>query len=136
MKNSVFESLIFSLYLIIQIRKSDMHKLIRSRATLGLNQSKKHTTGCHQHKYENRYYDDALLNLSVVYIYIISSVPKLTIVALYKLIPQILKLPPQFDRVLVKSPVGQKPKGQNPHGQKPHGPKPNHLTAKWSKAPS
>ena len=40
-------------------------------------------------------------------------------------------------RVQVKSPVGQKPNGQNPHGQKPHGKKkPNHLTEKWSKAPS
>ena len=47
----------------------------------------------------------------------------------------------QCKRVQVKSPVGQKPKGQNPHGQnphgqKPHGQKPNHITTKWSKAPS
>ena len=60
----------------------------------------KHTTGCHQHKYEDLYHDDALLNLSVAYRYRISTVPKLTLVALHKLIQQITKLPPQFEHIV------------------------------------
>ena len=51
--------------------------------------------GYHQHRYENLYNDDALLNLSVAYISRISAVPKQTIEALHNLIQQIQKLHPQ-----------------------------------------
>ena len=61
---------------------------------------RKHTTVCHQHKYENLYYDDALLNLSVAYRYINSAVPILTLVALHNLIQLIPKLPPQSEHII------------------------------------
>ena len=78
-----------------------MHKFIRSRATLGLDKSNEtYNCGCHPHKYEHPYHDDTLLNLLVAYRYIISTVPKPTLVTLHKLIQQIPKLPLNLNTLL------------------------------------
>ena len=74
-KNSVLESLILRLLLIIQVLMSEMHKLIFSNAILGSDRSNLIYYWGHRHKCGSQYHDGVIWNLLGTCTYKNSMVP-------------------------------------------------------------